>query len=242
MGWKFKDLAYFCENGEARWRRMQIMPPMKGVSSSVAPALTSELDAALYDEIQQHIKLDANSAANRQAQVIIKLAKPSGTKAWNNLAEYYEKDNITLKKKIRKEIRNMKLINFPHAIHKGFYDIHDFFNTLSLNKVRLVECDGQMNEAENLEMLYSAFEEYTLNLGHYANYKKDCRRDGLNITQQDLEEEMRQLHDDTIPEEPAKTNKGTALVSNNNERTCKHCKQRGHSSAADPKCSKHDPS
>ena len=49
---------------------MQIMPPMKGVSFSVAPALTSELDAALYDEIQQHIKLDANSAANRQAQVI----------------------------------------------------------------------------------------------------------------------------------------------------------------------------
>ena len=93
-------------------------------------------------------------------------------------------------------------------------------------------------------MLDCAFDECPLNLQHYADFKKDCRKADTDIQEDDLEEEMREMHDDTLPEEiskkDAKTEKGTALTTGDAE--CKHCGKRGHQTAKDPKCPKHDPS
>ena len=150
----------------------------------------------------------------------------------------------------------MKLSQFPTTGRRStdLYNVTDFFNTMDIREIKLIEAGGKWNEESKLQMLTDAWDGCKLHMEHYTQHVSIFHTLGKEVTcesirtaltfhyntilqamaSQDMLSESRQSNaKDQNSATPATTSSTEAntktVIGKYKKSTCKDCGHRCHS-------------
>jgi hypothetical protein len=138
----------------------------------------------------------------------------------------------------------MKLSNFPikGQNEDGFFNLSDFFTTMSLDKVQLEESGNKSwDSVKQLRMLDNAFKETPMYQRMYAELKNFYTRKIIQhpMTVSAIQEWMMGIQKDMMPETPTSDKKGATFGADFSKTICSDCGQKGHRHKGFKHCPKH---